>query len=105
MFAEDMTPLQTEETKIVVTENQTQPQNAQAVTAGTAFKKPTVEEMQKALQNAGFYRGKIDGKSGPMTKKAIEEFQAQNGLKADGKAGPKTWGKLKPYLAGTAVKK
>ena len=60
--------------------------------------KPTVEEIQKALKNSGFYTGKIDGKSGPMTKKAIEEFQKAKGLVVDGKVGPKTWGALKGYL-------
>jgi len=53
--------------------------------------KPTIQEIQTALKNAGFYNGAIDGKSGPMTKKAIEEFQKANGLKADGKVGTKTW--------------
>jgi len=53
--------------------------------------KPTGIEIQTALKNAGFYAGNIDGKIGPKTKKAIEEFQKANGLKADGKVGPKTW--------------
>lgn len=53
--------------------------------------KPTPIEIQTALKNAGFYSGSIDGKIGPKTKKAIEEFQKANGLKADGKVGPKTW--------------
>ena len=53
--------------------------------------KPTGIEIQTALKNAGFYTGNIDGKLGPKSKKAIEEFQKANGLKADGKVGPKTW--------------
>lgn len=60
--------------------------------------KPTNEEIQTALKNAGFYAGKIDGKVGPGTKKAIEEFQKANGLKADGKVGPKTWAILSRQL-------
>ncbi len=60
--------------------------------------KPTGTEVQTALKNAGFYTGTIDGKIGPKTKKAIEEFQAANGLKADGKVGPKTWGLLGKHL-------
>lgn len=68
--------------------------SSQAVTS----EKPTVENIQQALKNAGLYIGKIDGKLGPKTKKAIEEFQKQNNLKADGKVGPKTWDKLKAYL-------
>jgi peptidoglycan hydrolase-like protein with peptidoglycan-binding domain len=53
--------------------------------------KPTGIEIQTALKNAGFYNGNIDGKLGPKSKKAIEDFQKANGLKADGKVGPKTW--------------
>ena len=53
-----------------------------------------------ALKNAGLYQGNIDGKIGPRTKKAIEQFQTNNGLKADGKVGPKTWAALQQYLTG-----
>lgn len=62
-----------------------------------AFEKPAVQTIQQALQNAGLYQGKIDGDLGPKTKKAIKDFQAQNGLTADGKVGPRTWQKLAPY--------
>jgi peptidoglycan hydrolase-like protein with peptidoglycan-binding domain len=60
--------------------------------------KPTVGEIQTALHNAGLYTGKIDGKIGPLTKKAIEEFQRANSLKIDGIVGPKTWEVLSKYL-------
>ncbi|MCM8801338.1 MAG: peptidoglycan-binding protein [Candidatus Omnitrophica bacterium] len=60
--------------------------------------KPTNEEIQLALKNAGFYTGAIDGKIGPLTKKAIEEFQKANGLQVDGIVGPKTWAVLSRYL-------
>lgn len=55
------------------------------------------EDIQKALKNAGFYAGPIDGKIGPKTKKAVREFQSAKGLKADGKVGPKTWVELEKY--------
>jgi peptidoglycan hydrolase-like protein with peptidoglycan-binding domain len=61
--------------------------------------KPSGTEIQTALKNAGFYTGTVDGKIGPMTKKAIEEFQKANGLKADGKIGPQSWAILGTYLA------
>jgi len=61
--------------------------------------KPTSREIQEALKNAGYYTGIVDGKVGPKTKKAIEEFQKANGLKADGKVGPKTWALLSKNLA------
>lgn len=60
--------------------------------------KPTAVQIQTALKNAGLYEGKIDGKVGPMTKKAIKQFQENNSLKVDGKVGPQTWGVLSKYL-------
>jgi peptidoglycan hydrolase-like protein with peptidoglycan-binding domain len=60
--------------------------------------KPTGQEIQTALKNAGYYTGLIDGKIGPQTKKAIEEFQKANGLQTDGKVGPKTWSVLSKHL-------
>ena len=58
----------------------------------------TDKSLQLALKNAGFYNGVVDGKIGPKTKKAIEDFQAKNNLEVDGKVGPQTWSKLKGYL-------
>lgn len=60
--------------------------------------KPTARQIQLALKNSGFYRGAIDGKLGPISKKAIAEFQKANGLEADGKVGPKTWVILSKHL-------
>ena len=60
------------------------------------------QQIQTALKNAGFYTGKIDGKIGPGSKRAIEAFQQSKGLKVDGKAGPKTWAALEPYLSADA---
>lgn len=56
------------------------------------------KDIQRALKNAGFDVGTIDGKIGPKTKKAIEDFQKSKGLKVDGKVGPKTWAELEKYL-------
>lgn len=64
--------------------------------------KPSNQDIQTALKNAGYYTGVIDGKIGPMTKKAVEEFQKAQGLKVDGKIGPKTWEALSPYISGQA---
>jgi peptidoglycan hydrolase-like protein with peptidoglycan-binding domain len=60
--------------------------------------KPAAKDIQAALKNAGYYVGSVDGKLGPKSKKAIEEFQKANGLTADGKVGPKTWAALSKYL-------
>ncbi len=60
------------------------------------------KEIQTALKNAGLYTGAIDGKIGPRTKMAIEEFQRAKGLKVDGIVGPRTWAELEKYLTNPA---
>jgi len=60
------------------------------------------QQVQTALKNAGLYSGAVDGKIGPATKRAIEQFQKNNNLKADGKVGPKTWAALDRYLNGSS---
>lgn len=59
------------------------------------------KKIQTALKSAGFYQGSIDGKIGPASKRAIEAFQQNNGLKVDGKVGPKTWAALEAALSGS----
>ncbi len=67
-------------------------------TASTAASlKPTTKEIQRALTNAGFYQGAVDGKMGPLTREAVKEFQRVNGLTPDGVAGRQTWSKLRAY--------
>lgn len=61
-------------------------------------KKLSVRQAQKALSVAGFYKGNVDGKGGPLTQKAVKEFQQANGLKADGVIGPATSEALSRYL-------
>jgi peptidoglycan hydrolase-like protein with peptidoglycan-binding domain len=56
------------------------------------------KQIQVALQKSGFYKGKIDGKIGPQTKRAIKAFQKANGLEADGIVGKRTAEKLNKYL-------
>ncbi|MBI3996837.1 MAG: peptidoglycan-binding protein [Candidatus Omnitrophica bacterium] len=60
-------------------------------------KKGSTKEIQRALKNAGFYQGTVDGKLGPATKEAIKEFQRVHGLKDDGIVGKQTWAKLNTY--------
>ena len=64
------------------------------------LEKPSIQNIQEALKNAGLYNGEVDGVLGPKTKKAVREFQTMNNLSADGKVGRKTWLKLQPYLSG-----
>ncbi len=88
-----------------VTQSQSIPAGAEA--AALALPVPAAGEIlsyqqkvQTALKNAGLYQGPIDGKIGPASRKAIEQFQQQNNLKVDGKVGPKTWAALEPYFTG-----
>lgn len=64
----------------------------------TTTEKPTDEQIQTALKNAGLYEGAIDGKIGPNSKRAIRKFQIEHDLVVDGKVGKNTWAKLQPYL-------
>jgi N-acetylmuramoyl-L-alanine amidase len=49
-----------------------------------------VLELQKILKNFGFNPGPIDGIYGPLTEKAVREFQISAGIKPDGIVGPTT---------------
>lgn len=56
--------------------------------------------LQTALELLGYDVGKIDGKFGSGTEKAVRAFQRDHGLEADGKAGKKTLTMLENVLAG-----
>ncbi len=58
----------------------------------------SASQVQKALKNSGYYKGKIDGKIGSGSRKAIKIFQTDHGLNSDGIVGKKTWIELKNYL-------
>lgn len=49
-----------------------------------------VIELQKILKSFGFNPGPIDGIFGPLTEKAVREFQMSVGLTPDGIVGPQT---------------
>jgi len=50
---------------------------------------------QELLTKLGFDPGPVDGWPGPLTRKAVMEFQEQNDLEVDGLIGQKTWAALK----------
>ncbi len=60
--------------------------------------KKHIKQIQASLKKAGFYKGEIDGKVGPRTKRAIKEFQKAKKLNPDGVLGPETWEALERYL-------
>jgi len=85
------------EQKVVPAETLVSGETTQAAKEVAAPDSPAKKDIQASLKSAGFYTGEVDGKMGPKTKKAIEDFQTANGLVPDGKVGPNTWTKLKKY--------
>lgn len=70
--------------------------------SGPVYRTPSGFELpalsiQRALKNAGYYQGAIDGKIGSGTKKALKDFQRDQGLTADGVCGRQTWTRLKSF--------
>lgn len=61
--------------------------------------RPTVQEIQLALQRAGIDPGPIDGIYGPRTTAAVRSFQARHGLETDGLVGTQTWSGLALYMS------
>lgn len=58
--------------------------------------------VQTALSQLGQDPGKIDGKDGPATQKAVRAFQASQTIKIDGIVGPETRQSLVNALAQAA---
>src|SRR5215210_355624 len=55
-----------------------------------ALAKVQVPGLQVGLYRYGLYKGQIDGIAGPLTKKAVVDFQRKAGLRPDGVAGTRT---------------
>jgi peptidoglycan hydrolase-like protein with peptidoglycan-binding domain len=49
----------------------------------TQLRTHDVEEMQQRLNSLGFYKDKIDGKAGMLTRSALGAFQKSRSLKTD----------------------
>ena len=58
----------------------------------------TVRSIQKALANARYYSGPVDGEPSSRVKDSIRAFQRDESLSVDGVVGAKTWAKLGEYL-------
>jgi len=53
--------------------------------------KKAVMELQSSLKEKGFYQGIIDGDFGPMTEKAVKDFQKTKRIRQDGIVGNTTY--------------
>lgn len=53
-----------------------------------------IADVQSALQQQGYYRGSVDGTYGPMTRRALLNFQGENGLPQTGQIDQDTLGAL-----------
>ena len=51
-------------------------------------KSPEIEKIQAYLKKNGLYKGKVGGRIGKRTEKAIKAWQREHGLDPDGKFGP-----------------
>ena len=58
-----------------------------AVIKTGSTEKDIILSYQKVLKELGYYTGKLDGLFGPLTKKAVVNFQKANGLMVDGIIG------------------
>ena len=74
------------------------PQEEKTEVTSAGIEAMTSKDIQRALSNAGYYDGPIDGKIGTNSRKAIREFQEDKGLKIDGIPGPQTKKALMEHL-------
>ncbi|UJF25243.1 peptidoglycan-binding protein [Suttonella sp. R2A3] len=56
----------------------------ESVLCENSVNQSTIEEVQKALNEAGYNAGGIDGALGPSTTRALEQYQRDNGLGVGG---------------------
>jgi peptidoglycan hydrolase-like protein with peptidoglycan-binding domain len=71
-----------------------QNQNADPAMSGTMLSENLVRLLQQTLSNRGFFVGDPDGRWGPKTKEALEEFQRSQNLPAWGQIDQPTLARL-----------
>ncbi|MGB3507835.1 MAG: peptidoglycan-binding protein [Microcoleaceae cyanobacterium] len=55
---------------------------------------PTVAALQRKLRELGYFTANITSYYGPITQKAVREYQQDNGIPATGRVEPTTWSLL-----------
>ena len=84
------TPAPTQTAAVTPAPTATQTAAVRYATIYVGDKGENVRRLQRRLNELGYYKGKIDGQYGQQTRRAVEAFQTQNGLKVDGIAGRET---------------
>lgn len=82
-----------------------QPPKSETSVLGVGARGTEVTEVQEQLKAKGYYTYTIDGIFGPITEKAVKQFQNANGLSATGTVDVKTKEKLSAATAPTKVQK
>lgn len=71
------------------------------VTATPGAAVATLEtDIQQALTDLGYYSGPVDGRVGPLTRRAIRAFQKDRGLPQDGRADETLYAQLRSAVSG-----
>jgi hypothetical protein len=91
-LAPSATPIPTPSATPAPTPLATPPHSATSIPEPTL----TTAAVQRALAQRGYYKGRIDDKLGPETRRAIREFQRKEGLRASGRVDSATIKKLAP---------
>src|SRR5262245_10914189 len=62
--------------------------------SGVTLNSADTMELQQALNNQGFFNGRVDGIWGPSTSNALRRFQKENNLSGNGKINDETLNQL-----------
>jgi peptidoglycan hydrolase-like protein with peptidoglycan-binding domain len=66
-------------------------QTSDSLTTGDALRKDDIRWAQVELRDKGLYKGSLDGVLGPETKRALGQFQKNNGLGRTASLDAQTW--------------
>jgi peptidoglycan hydrolase-like protein with peptidoglycan-binding domain len=65
-------------------------ETSQSSRTAAFLRKDNIRWAQLELRNMGLYRGSLDGIEGPETKRALDQFQSNSGLKRTAMLDPQT---------------